>query len=107
MPVHWYYNPGDILRDFGGPIARYEAPKVGEWVNGWKGEGVVSCTHHTLRQPCAAQARHPSSILNLSNTGGAGRGGQSGALRVEVAHVGACLNPRLPLGWLCRRQHHR
>ena len=28
MPVHWYYNPSDITRDYGGPIARFEAPKV-------------------------------------------------------------------------------
>lgn len=51
MPVHWYYNPTDIDRDFG-RITGFVAPK----------------------------ARHPSSIMSLSNTGGAGRGGQSGTI---------------------------
>ncbi len=51
MPVHWYYNPNDIVRDFGG-ITDYRAPK----------------------------ARHPSSIMSVSNTGGHGRGGQAGRI---------------------------
>lgn len=51
MPVHWYYNPGDIRRDFGN-IDTYQPPK----------------------------ARHPSSIMSVSNTGGHGRGGQSGRI---------------------------
>lgn len=41
MPVHWYYDIGDIRRDFGG------------WISG-------------LNSP---RATHPSSILSLSNTG--------------------------------------
>ncbi|XP_036401443.1 uncharacterized protein LOC118789205 [Megalops cyprinoides] len=45
MPVHWYYNIGDIKNDFGGWITGFEAPKN----------------------------RHPSSILTLSNSGGSGR----------------------------------
>ena len=49
MPVHWYYDPTAITRDFG-LIADFRPPA----------------------------ARHPSSIMNLSNTGGAGRGGRVG-----------------------------
>jgi len=45
MPVHWYYRPSDIQRDFG-KITNFHAPKE----------------------------RHPSSIMAVSNTGGAGRG---------------------------------
>lgn len=47
MPVHWYYDPKDILKDFGkNGITDYEAPK----------------------------ARHPGSIMSLHSTGGACRG---------------------------------
>ncbi|GFH33012.1 uncharacterized protein HaLaN_32321, partial [Haematococcus lacustris] len=59
MPVHWYYNPDDIVRDFGG-ITKYEAPK----------------------------ARHPSSIMSLSNTGGHGRGDQRGRIIGDVINHG-------------------
>ncbi|GLC76668.1 hypothetical protein PLESTF_001815100 [Pleodorina starrii] len=59
MPVHWYYNPGDIRRDFG-VIETYQAPK----------------------------ARHPSSIMSVSNTGGHGRGGQSGRIIGDVINHG-------------------
>ena len=41
MPVHWYYNPDDIQRDYGGWLTGYRAPN----------------------------RRHPSSILNLSSVG--------------------------------------
>lgn len=51
MPVHWYYNPADIVRQFGA-IRGYEAPPE----------------------------RHPSSIMSLANTGGSGRGGQQGKI---------------------------
>lgn len=51
MPVHWYYNPMDIRRDFG-IITTYQPPR----------------------------ARHPSSIMSLSNTGGHGRGDQRGRI---------------------------
>jgi ADP-ribosylglycohydrolase len=40
MPAHWYYNIDDIKRDFGGWITGFNAPNN----------------------------RHPSSILNLSNS---------------------------------------
>ena len=41
MPVHWYYNPSDIKRGYGGWLTGYKAP----------------------------EKRHPSSILTLSATG--------------------------------------
>lgn len=47
MPVHWYYNPSDIVKGYGGWLTGYKAPND----------------------------RHPSSILNLSSTGGSGRSG--------------------------------
>jgi ADP-ribosyl-[dinitrogen reductase] hydrolase len=59
MPVHWYYNPRDIVKDFG-RITDFQAPK----------------------------ARHPSSIMSLSNTGGAGRGGQEGDIIGDVINHG-------------------
>jgi ADP-ribosylglycohydrolase len=59
MPVHWYYNPADIDRDFG-RITTFVAPK----------------------------ARHPSSIMALSNTGGAGRGRQDGSIIGDVINHG-------------------
>lgn len=59
MPVHWYYSTADIDRDFG-RVADYAAPK----------------------------ARHPSSIMSLSNTGGAGRGGQAGSVIGDVINHG-------------------
>eukprot|EP00200_Dunaliella_tertiolecta_P005344 CAMPEP_0202358460 /NCGR_PEP_ID=MMETSP1126-20121109/12118_1 /ASSEMBLY_ACC=CAM_ASM_000457 /TAXON_ID=3047 /ORGANISM="Dunaliella tertiolecta, Strain CCMP1320" /LENGTH=338 /DNA_ID=CAMNT_0048951625 /DNA_START=249 /DNA_END=1265 /DNA_ORIENTATION=- len=59
MPVHWYYNPQHIVRDFG-EITTYQAPKT----------------------------THPSSIMSLSNTGGHGRGGQSGRIIGDVINHG-------------------
>lgn len=51
MPVHWYYGgPQQIIRDFGSLITSYEH----------------------------ARYPFPESILQLSNTGGAGRGGDEG-----------------------------
>ena len=55
-----YYNPNDIKRDFG-TIENYQAPK----------------------------ARHPSSIMSVSNTGGHGRGGQGGKIIGDVINHGA------------------
>lgn len=55
MPVHWYYQPQHIVDHFG-KITDFEAPKV----------------------------HHPSSIMNLSNTGGHGRGSNKGTLIGEV-----------------------
>jgi ADP-ribosyl-[dinitrogen reductase] hydrolase len=59
MPVHWYYNPMDIIRQFG-KISGYEAPRD----------------------------LHPSSIMNLSNTGGHGRGSQEGNIIGDVINHG-------------------
>eukprot|EP00197_Chlamydomonas_leiostraca_P004699 CAMPEP_0202866534 /NCGR_PEP_ID=MMETSP1391-20130828/7852_1 /ASSEMBLY_ACC=CAM_ASM_000867 /TAXON_ID=1034604 /ORGANISM="Chlamydomonas leiostraca, Strain SAG 11-49" /LENGTH=366 /DNA_ID=CAMNT_0049546491 /DNA_START=218 /DNA_END=1318 /DNA_ORIENTATION=+ len=59
MPVHWYYNPNDIVRDYQ-YIEDYQPPRV----------------------------RHPSSIMNLSNTGGHGRGGQEGRVIGDVINHG-------------------
>ncbi|XP_038050237.1 uncharacterized protein LOC119723584 isoform X2 [Patiria miniata] len=47
MPVHWYYDPDDIRRDYGDWLSGFVAPKT----------------------------RHPSSILTISAVGGAGRSG--------------------------------
>jgi ADP-ribosyl-[dinitrogen reductase] hydrolase len=59
MPVHWYYNPDDIVKQFG-KITKYEAPKE----------------------------KHPSSIMSLSNTGGHGRGSQQGSVIGDVINHG-------------------
>lgn len=57
MPVHWFYDVQDIRREFGGWIAGLNSPR----------------------------ARHPSSILSLSNTAGSGRTSwSSGAKRADV-----------------------
>jgi len=50
MPVHWYYNPGDIIKAF---------------------------PPHGIRQMEAAPERHPSSIMALHSTSRGGRGAQS------------------------------
>lgn len=55
MPVHWYYNPEDIARDFG-RIDSYQAPKK----------------------------KHPTSIMSLANTGGHGRGSNKGSIIGDV-----------------------
>ena len=59
MPVHWYYRPSDILGDFS-RITTFQAPKK----------------------------VHPGSIMSLSNTGGAGRGGQTGSIIGDVINHG-------------------
>ncbi len=51
MPVHWYYNPMDIFRQFRGGIARFED----------------------------APAYHPASIMSLHSTSKGGRGSHSRA----------------------------
>lgn len=55
MPVHWYYDVNQLKRDFGA-ITRYEAPKPS----------------------------FPGSIMNLSNTGGGGRGSDKGDIVGDV-----------------------
>jgi ADP-ribosylglycohydrolase len=59
MPVHWYYRPSDIQAEYG-----------------------------VLRDLAPAPRRHPSSILNLSNTGGGGRGRQDGDIIGRVINHG-------------------
>lgn len=56
MPVHWYYNLNQLREDFPGGIKTYEAPKA------------------TFR----------GSIMNLSNTGGGGRGSDAGTVVGDV-----------------------
>ena len=56
MPVHWYYNPKDILKDFPGGIQKFED----------------------------APAYHPSSIMSLHSTVKGGRGTQSGGAGREI-----------------------
>ena len=57
MPVHWYYDTSRIRKDFGpGGIQKYEAP-----------------------------VKHfPGSIMNLSNTGGGGRGSDKDSIVGEI-----------------------
>lgn len=55
MPVHWYYNIAQLEADFG-RITKYEAPKP----------------------------KFAGSILNLSNTGGGGRGSDKGNIIGDV-----------------------
>jgi ADP-ribosyl-[dinitrogen reductase] hydrolase len=55
MPVHWYYNPDDIRKQFG-TISGYQGPKD----------------------------THPSSIMSFSSTGGHGRGDQRGSVIGDV-----------------------
>jgi len=56
-PTHWYYGgQGQVMRDYGGPIKGYTKPK--EMLQG--------------------------SIMNLSNTGGGGRGSDSGDIIGKV-----------------------
>eukprot|EP00391_Amoebophrya_sp_Ameob2_P007720 CAMPEP_0178994944 /NCGR_PEP_ID=MMETSP0795-20121207/7569_1 /TAXON_ID=88552 /ORGANISM="Amoebophrya sp., Strain Ameob2" /LENGTH=409 /DNA_ID=CAMNT_0020687229 /DNA_START=230 /DNA_END=1459 /DNA_ORIENTATION=+ len=57
MPVHWYYDRRRIQQDFGpAKITKYEKPV----------------------------AKFPGSIMNLSSTGGGGRGGDDGDIIGEV-----------------------
>jgi ADP-ribosyl-[dinitrogen reductase] hydrolase len=55
MPVHWYYDTGQLRRDFGA-IKGYVAPKE----------------------------KIPGSIMSLSNTGGGGRGDDAGTVVGEI-----------------------
>ena len=58
-PVHWYYRPSDIVRE-----------------------------HGVLSDFVKPPARHPSSILSLSATDGAGRGSQAGSIIGDVINHG-------------------
>ncbi len=76
MPVHWFYNPMDILRVFPGGI--------------------------TDMQP--APAFHPSSIMSLHSTSGGGRGTQDGARGREI--VGEVILRGKRKFWGMSNQHY-
>lgn len=59
MPVHWYYNPQDIKRGYGGWLTGYVPPNK----------------------------KHPSSILTLSATDGSGRTGWHAKSNQVVGHI--------------------
>lgn len=66
MPTHWYYGGArQVIDDFGGPITSYTIPVT-------------------------AQGKRSSSnsIMALSNTGGAGRGGDKGSIIGDVINHG-------------------
>jgi ADP-ribosyl-[dinitrogen reductase] hydrolase len=71
MPVHWYYDLRQLRSDFG-EITQYEAPKP----------------------------RFPGSIMNLSNTGGGGRGSDEGDI------VGTVILHGKKKYWLASGQYH-
>lgn len=61
MPTHWYYGGAwQIKNDFGGPITKFER----------------------------SQRSFPGSIMNKSNTGGAGRGSDKGSIIGDVINHG-------------------
>lgn len=61
MPTHWYYGgSAQIVRDFGGPIRGFQRSK----------------------------RSFPGSIMNKSNTGGAGRGSDKGTIIGDVINHG-------------------
>jgi len=59
MPVHWYYNPYDIKKGYGGWLKGYRAPND----------------------------HHPTSILRLSATGGSGRSAGRKASRPVIGRL--------------------
>lgn len=61
MPSHWYYGgSGQVARDYQGPLKTYAKPVT----------------------------QLPGSIMNLSNTGGGGRGSDSGSIVGDVINHG-------------------
>jgi len=66
MPAHWYYGgQREIEADFGGPITSY-----------------------TVSVTAQGRASQKKSIMALSNTGGAGRGGDQGSIIGDVINHG-------------------
>jgi len=66
MPTHWYYGGArQIIGDFGGPITTY-----------------------TTSVTAQGRASAVNSIMALSNTGGAGRGGDEGSIIGDVINHG-------------------
>jgi ADP-ribosylglycohydrolase len=76
MPVHWYYNPLDIVKAFPGGIQKFEA----------------------------APAIHPSSIMPLHSTNAGGRGAQHSATGKEV--VGDIILKGKRQFWGVTNQHY-
>ncbi len=68
MPVHWYYQPAAIKKQFGRLVDYQAAPE-----------------------------RHPGSIMTLSSTGGHGRGDQKGRIIGDVINHGKVCPPVLLL----------
>lgn len=76
MPVHWFYNPGDIIKIFPGGIKKFEA----------------------------APPQHPSSIMPLHSTNAGGRGPQNSATGKEV--VGDIILKGKRQFWGVANQHY-
>lgn len=76
MPVHWYYNPLDIIKAFPGGIQKFEA----------------------------APALHPTSIMNLHSTSAGGRGSQKAAAAKEI--VGDVILKGKRQYWGIANQHY-
>jgi hypothetical protein len=76
MPVHWYYNPLDIVKAFPGGIKKFEA----------------------------APHMHPSSIMSLHSTSAGGRGTQNSAAGKEV--VGDIILKGKRQFWGVTNQHY-
>lgn len=72
MPVHWYYDIYMLRDHFPNGITKYEAPR----------------------------AKLPGSIMNLSNTGGGGRGSDKGSI------IGDIINHGKKKYWLRGGDHH-
>jgi len=76
MPVHWYYNPADILKDFPGGVQKFEdAPSV-----------------------------HPSSIMSLHSTTGGGRRTRNGSTGRDI--VGEVILKGKRAFWGLPNQHY-
>jgi hypothetical protein len=76
MPVHWFYNPWDIIKIFPGGIKKFEA----------------------------APPKHPSSIMSLHSTNAGGRGPQNSATGKEV--VGDIILKGKRQFWGIANQHY-
>lgn len=76
MPVHWYYNPFDIIKAFPGGIKKFEA----------------------------APKTHPSSIMSLHSTNAGGRGSQSSTQAKEI--VGDVILKGKRKFWGIANQHY-
>ncbi|WP_420936113.1 ADP-ribosylglycohydrolase family protein [Alteromonas sp. A081] len=76
MPVHWYYNPGDIFKAFNGSISKFED----------------------------APAYHPSSIMSLHSTREGGRARASSQAKKEI--VGDVILKGKRQYWTGANQHY-